>query len=123
MVGGEGEGFVLPAAAWTDGVYEIPEWDKSRLALQAEDLLAAIGRLPLWAAPCLMSRRGRFAGVDSRGLRLVISHIASFAPSRDRSRLMRSPGFLDPMGCGKPGRFHVRTAELERRVRVGNACG
>lgn len=44
VVGGEGEGFVLPAAAWTDGVYEIPEWDKSRLALQAEDLLAAIGR-------------------------------------------------------------------------------
>lgn len=44
VVGGEGEGFALPAAAWTDGVYEIPEWDKSRLALQAEDLLAAISR-------------------------------------------------------------------------------
>ena len=42
IVGGEGEGFVLPASAWQTGVYEIPEWDKTRIALQAEDLLAAL---------------------------------------------------------------------------------
>ena len=44
VVGGEGEGFVLPAAAWTEGVYDIPEWDKTRIAMQAEDLLAATKR-------------------------------------------------------------------------------
>lgn len=44
VVGGEGEGFVLPGSAWSDGVYEIPEWDKTRIAMQAEDLLDAIGR-------------------------------------------------------------------------------
>lgn len=42
IVGGEGEGFVLPASAWQTGAYEIPEWDKTRIALQAEDLLAAL---------------------------------------------------------------------------------
>lgn len=42
VIGAEGEGFVLPAAAWKTGVYEIPEWDKTRIALQAEDLLAAL---------------------------------------------------------------------------------
>lgn len=42
VVGGEGEGFVLPASAWETGVYDIPEWDKTRIALQAEDLLAAL---------------------------------------------------------------------------------
>lgn len=45
VVGGEGEGFVLPAAAWTEGVYEAPEWDKTRIAMQAEDLLATVGSL------------------------------------------------------------------------------
>ena len=44
VVGGEGEGFVLPGSAWSDGVYEIPEWDKTRIAMQVEDLLDAIGR-------------------------------------------------------------------------------
>ena len=44
VAGGEGEGFVLPAAAWTEGVYDIPEWDKTRIAMQAEDLLAATKR-------------------------------------------------------------------------------
>lgn len=43
IVGGEGEGFVLPGSAWATGVYDIPEWDKTRVALQAEDLLQAIG--------------------------------------------------------------------------------
>ena len=42
IVGGEGEGFVLPASAWETGVYVIPEWDKTRIALQAEDLLSAL---------------------------------------------------------------------------------
>ena len=42
IVGGEGEGFVLPASAWETGAYVIPEWDKTRIALQAEDLLAAL---------------------------------------------------------------------------------
>lgn len=44
VVGGEGEGFVLPRAAWSDGVYDIPEWDKTRIAMQAEDLLGATAR-------------------------------------------------------------------------------
>lgn len=44
VVGGEGEGFVLPRSAWSDGVYDIPEWDKTRIAMQAEDLLGATAR-------------------------------------------------------------------------------
>lgn len=44
VVGGEGEGFVLPRVAWSDGVYDIPEWDKTRIAMQAEDLLGATAR-------------------------------------------------------------------------------
>lgn len=42
QVDGEGEGFVLPAAAWSDGVYEIPAEDRARLGAQADALLAAL---------------------------------------------------------------------------------
>lgn len=44
IVGGEGEGFVLPISAWTEGVYEVPAPDRERIAVQAEALLAATER-------------------------------------------------------------------------------
>ena len=42
LVGGEGEGFVLPGEVWGGAPYEIPVEDAARLDRQAEDLLAAL---------------------------------------------------------------------------------
>lgn len=41
-VDGDGQGFVLPPAAWSDEVYDVPEEDLARLGEQAEKLLAAL---------------------------------------------------------------------------------
>ena len=41
-VGGPGEGFVLPKAAFVSGVYHIPEEEQARLFAQGEALLAAV---------------------------------------------------------------------------------
>ena len=41
-VDGDGQGFVLPPAAWSEGMYDVPEEDLARLGEQAEKLLAAL---------------------------------------------------------------------------------
>lgn len=41
-VDGVGEGFVLPAAAWSTGTYDIPDEDRERIDAQAERLLSAL---------------------------------------------------------------------------------
>lgn len=41
VVGGEGQGFVLPGAVWGGAPYEIPAEDRARLDAQAQELLAA----------------------------------------------------------------------------------
>lgn len=42
IAGGEGEGFVLPPAAWSEGVYDIPEDDRRRIEAQAAALLGSL---------------------------------------------------------------------------------
>ena len=42
LVGGEGKGFVLPGAAWSEGVYEPDAEDLRRIGAQGEALIAAL---------------------------------------------------------------------------------
>lgn len=42
VVGGEGEGFTLPAAAWSEGIYAVPEEDRTRIAAQGEALVSSL---------------------------------------------------------------------------------